>query len=303
MRRTIAWLAVLPCWLLLSSLALAAAAPATGLGKPSVDYGDGLLFELMHPDGGPPSYLFGTIHSEDPRVLALPAPVTAAMGNATTLVLEVIPDAAAMGEAATAMRLADGVELRDLLTPELYHQCQAAMAERGLPEAILRDLKPWAVMTLVMMPEGNSGEFLDKQLYRLALADGKQTLALETVAEQLSLFEQLTLADQQALLDAALAVRGERARVFAELIDAYLRGALGELLAVSDTQLEGLDPALELRFRNTLIDARNARMLQRIEALPEPGGYFIAVGALHLPGRTGLLRGLRDAGYGVRRLH
>jgi uncharacterized protein YbaP (TraB family) len=288
--------------LLLIGLVAAAALSATSAAGPT-PHARGLLFELEHPRGGPPSFLFGTIHSEDPRVLDLPEAVVAALEAADVLVLEVIPDAAALTAAGAAMRLEDNTRLSDLVAPGLYRDCVAAAASRGLPEAVLQGLKPWAVMTLISTPPAETGEFLDRHLYTLALARGKQTLGLETTAEQLSLFEQFTLTEQRALLRAALAALDDRQEMFETLIDAYLRGALGELLALSEARTPGLGPALRRRFRDVLIDSRNLRMLERIRALSRERRYFIAVGALHLPGRAGLLSGLEDGGYRIRRLH
>jgi uncharacterized protein len=305
------------CWLLLALLMPLSAqaqaqapareaiqAPAASAGV--VPYAQGRLFELRHPNAAPgaaPSWLFGTIHSDDPRVLRLPPGVGDAMAAANVLVLEVVPDAAAMQTAAAAMRLGDGQGLADVLAPELYRRCIAALAARGLPEAAVQDLKPWAVMTLLSMPPARTGRFLDRHLYDLAVAADKPVLGLETTAEQLALFDALDAADQRALLRATLAALAEQPRKLDALIAAYLAADLGKLLALSDADVPGLAPALQARFRHALIDARNARMLQRIDALPAAGGYFIAVGALHLPGAAGLLQRLAQAGYGVRRLH
>ncbi len=291
-----------PLWLLLL-LILAVNATADPSGEPAGPHDAGLLFELTPPDGDSPSYLFGTIHSEDPRVLDLPRPVVHALESAGTVVLEVVPDAASMQAAAAAMRLAEGERLAQMVPPDLYRRCLEVGAARGLPEEALKVLKPWAVMLLMSMPKAETGEFLDRRLYALALEQGKPALGLETTAEQLSLFEQFSTEEQQGLLRAAITAQAEREQKFEELVGAYLRGALDELMALSDAGSPGLDPALNRRFHDVLIDARNQRMLDRLAALPSDGRYFIGVGALHLPGPKGLLAGLEEAGFEVRRLY
>jgi uncharacterized protein len=311
----------LACWLLFALLAparaLEEAPPRTDVGTAAqapllasvaraapVPHAQGRLFELRRPDAAAPraapSWLFGTIHSDDPRVLRLSPVVADALAGADTLVLEVVPDAAAMQTAAAAMRLGDNRRLADVLAPALYRRCIAALNARGLPEVAVQDLKPWAVMTLLSMPPARTGEFLDRYLYNLAVAAETPVLGLETTAEQLALFDALSPVDQRALLRATLATLDEQPRKLDELMDAYLAGDLGTLLALSEAEVPGLAHALQARFRHALLDARNARMLRRIQALPEAGGYFIAVGALHLPGAAGLLRGLEQAGYAVR---
>jgi hypothetical protein len=217
-------------------------------------------------------------------------------------VLEVVPDAEALAAAVAAMRLAEGTRLPDLLAPDLYRRCVEVAVARGLPESVLLDLKPWAVMTMISMPRAQTGEFLDRHLHHLASARGKSTLGLETTAEQLALFEQFSLAEQRALLRAALAEQAQTPQRHEELVDTYLRGDLRGLLALSDAEVPGLDAGLRRRFREVLVDARNRRMLGRIAVLPHPQRYFIAVGALHLPGETGLLNGLAQRGYRIRRL-
>jgi hypothetical protein len=55
----------------------------------------GLLFEVRSGQDAP-SYLFGTIHSDDARVMDLPLPVRTAFAGADTFVMEVVPDVEAI---------------------------------------------------------------------------------------------------------------------------------------------------------------------------------------------------------------
>ncbi len=284
-------------------LAVAAVVGAAKARDEAAVHAEGLLFELTPPAAETPSWLFATIHTEDPRVLRLAEPVADALAAADALVLEVVPDAASVRAAARAMRLPGDTVLADLVPPALYRRCVQALTTRGLPDALARKLKPWAVMTILSTPPARTGVFLDRRLYQRAQADAKPTFGLETTAEQLAVFEQLQADEQVALLGAAVAAQGERERVFEALIDAYLRGALDELLALSEDRVPGLEPRLQRRLREIVIDSRNRRMLARIRALPAQRSHFIAVGALHLPGDQGLLAGLHAADYQVRRLH
>jgi uncharacterized protein YbaP (TraB family) len=277
--------------------------PVCAAAPPPVLPDRGLLFELNAPTGGRPVYLFGTMHSEDPRVLDLPEPVAAALERSPALVLEAIPDEASLKTAAAAMRLDAGTTLADLLPAALYRDALESLLARGLPEVAVRTLKPWAAMTLLMSPPVETGVFLDRRLYRLGLEGGKEVLGLETTTEQLSVFDQLSDADQASLLRGALAAQdGQEAR-FDALIGAYLAGDLMELRRLSQAPIPGVGAALQRRLRHLLIDSRNARMALRIKSLPATRSHFIAVGALHLPGEGGLLARLAGDGYGIRRLY
>jgi uncharacterized protein YbaP (TraB family) len=52
----------------------------------------------------------------------------------------------------------------------------------------------------------------------------------------------------------------------------------------------------------TLLVARNRRMVQRLQAALARESVFVAIGALHLPGAEGVLAGLAAAGFELRPL-
>lgn len=267
------------------------------------DFDRGLLFRVVPPEGGTASYLFGTIHSEDPRVLALPAPVRMHLDRARAFVLEVVPDAEAMSASVAAMTYDNGRVLSDMVPEDVYRDSIAALAARGLPEVAVRAFKPWAVMTLLSMPVAKTGQFLDLELYQRALANGTPVLGLETMEEQLAVFEGLGLADQVSLLRETLASLPEMPGMFQSLIDAYKRRDLAALMQLADSYLGSADAELARRFHAALIDTRNARMAQRMLPMIGQGGHFIAVGALHLPGPGGVLDRLAAAGCDIERLY
>jgi uncharacterized protein YbaP (TraB family) len=91
--------------------------------------------------------------------------------------------------------------------------------------------------------------------------------------------------------------------VFERLLNAYLARDLDKLLSLSERYLQGSDSALAERFRIAALDRRNRRMAERLRPLFEKGGYFVAVGALHLPGKEGVLDRLLDSGFSVRRVY
>lgn len=263
----------------------------------------GLLFRIQPPGGGPPSHLFGTIHSDDPRVAHVPALVQRWFNRSRALALEVVPNARATTAFAAAMTFDDGRTLSDLLPADVYQASIRALAARGLPEPAVRSFKPWAVTTLLSMPESETGRSLDMVLYRKALAAGMPVVGLETMQEQLAVFEGLSAADQVALLREALTSLPSMPAMFESLIEAYQRRDLAGLMELGGRYSDSADPALAERFRDALIHARNARMAQRVTPMLADGGYFIAVGALHLPGPGGLLNRLAAEGFGVEPLY
>lgn len=254
-----------------------------------------LLWRIVTPQGAV-SHLFGTIHSEDPRVLALPASVEQAFASARTLVLELDlgkAQAVAMGQ---AMLIPSGKDLQSLIGETLYRQSVDAMAERGYADVVVNRLQPWAIVLTLNMPKAETGLFLDYVLYLQAIEQGKRVLGLERMEEQLSVFTSLSLDEQVSLLRDTLREHDEFPRIFERLLEAYLQHDLQALAELAEESKKGDDAALQQRFMGKLLDERNLLMVQRLLPLLEKGELFAAVGALHLPGENGLLALLRQQG-------
>jgi uncharacterized protein YbaP (TraB family) len=263
----------------------------------------GLLFRL-DPEGvdKPPSWLFGTIHSDDPRVTRLPAPVRASLDSAAAVVLEVVPDAAMQQASRDAMLSSPDERLSEKLPPALYQEIVVALADRGLPQSAAERLKPWAVLLVLNMPPATAEPVLDLILYQRAIQSGKPVVGLETLEEQLSVFQNLSREDQIALLDATLRERAEFPQIFSALLNAYLARDLARLMQLGQT-LAANNPEVDARLRWALIHARNQRMFDRLVPIIQRGSRFIAVGALHLPGSDGLLQRLQGVGVKVTRIY
>lgn len=260
--------------------------------------GQGLLWKIEKA-GVKPSYLLGTMHSEDPAIVELPEPVMAALQTSDLVSLEMVMDPENMDALSRAMQITSEPELPDVIGKDLYRQLVQSMSEQGVPEHILRGMKPWAVSMTLMVPKSNTGLFLDRVLYLEAIAKGKSVEGLETAAEQVAVFEGLEPADQVQLVKEALKAYPQLEQTYAELRDAYLKHDLQALVAINDAALKEGDPAFAERINARLIVDRNVRMAERMQSGLTSGNTFFAVGALHLPGDQGILQQLRKQGYRV----
>jgi uncharacterized protein YbaP (TraB family) len=269
------------------------------LGAPSMGPARGLLWEISRP-GTEPAYLFGTVHSEDPGVITLAPAVQRAFTGSRQVVLEVNLGADAMASGAAAMLMTDGRSLEQIIGRELFAQVAADLRTRGIPEAVAERMKPWAAATALSMPAPETGRVLDVVLFERAQQAGKRVHGLETIAEQLAVFDGLSLDDQVALLQDAVKQFAGLDAMLAELLAAYKRQDLAAMLSINESALASGDPRLAQEFRRRLIIDRNHRMAERMEPYLRQGGAFIAVGALHLAGAQGLIRLLEQQGYTVR---
>jgi uncharacterized protein YbaP (TraB family) len=266
------------------------------------NFDHGLLWKI-EGHGGEPSYLFGTMHSEDPRVVRLPVPVQQAFDRSHGVTLEVILDPESLLAMTSGFMFGDGSTLEAHIGAPLYRRTVAAVAAYGIPEILLASMKPWAVAVTLMTPPTRTGLVLDLVLYQRAVADGKPVDGLETPLEQLSVFDGLSEQDQVALLKDTLDNLPDIERMLDDVRDAYLARDLRRLVDASDASMRDSDPQLVARFSGRLITERNHRMVERMQSRLRKGGQFIAVGALHLPGDEGVLQLLNQQGYRLTRVY
>ncbi len=267
-------------------------------GKPVVQ-ADGLLWKLER-EGTPPSYLFGTIHVGDPRVLDIPAPAQAALEASQLFVMEALFEPAAVAGFAESMYFSDGTRLEDLAGQPLSERAQILLQRFNVPPSMARSLKPWAAFMTLNQPEGDSGLPLDLLLMQRAHERGIRVEGLETLKEQAAVFAAFTDAEQVAMLRDTVCnfdfVQAELDR----LVELYLRRDVAAIFRLTE-EYAGSDRELAKRIQKRLIDDRNGRMVDRLRPALRRGGAFIAVGVLHLPGDRGMLARLEKLGYALSR--
>jgi uncharacterized protein YbaP (TraB family) len=173
----------------------------------------------------------------------------------------------------------------------------------GRPERIA-GLKPWSLIAVLSVPPSEyrrqmRGELpLDLWLQKEAEREGKAVCSLESVGEQVAALDSMPLEAQIEALEAILAERDPEIG-FATLTRLYGARDLAALAAFWEASLAGLDEESAALARRRFLDERNLRMVERMAPRLAAGDAFIAVGALHLVGESGLLRLLEAAGYRV----
>lgn len=261
--------------------------------------GDRALLWKVERTGLRPSYVFGTLHSEDPRVADLSPAVIKAFQVSDVFAMEMIPDHAALMRMSASMFITDGPNLKELLGDADFAKAAAVMSGYGLDPKVLLKLKPWVVFTALTMPKPADGMFLDVILYGAALSDGKYVHGLETADEQVAIFEGIRLDDQVAILKDVIAHHASLPKINRELVDRYTRGDLDAVSALQDKYLATHDQRLIRSFRRRAVDDRNRRMVERMVPRIEEQNAFIAIDAGLLPGDQGVLHLLEQRGYRI----
>lgn len=297
-RFLLAALLALPFWTGATAATTSAAkSNVSAVAEPASRYNKGLLWKI-ESQGATASYLFGTIHSDDARVIALPEPVTRSLNASSRFVMEAILDGDALVRMAELMFFNDTRTLEQVVGKKLYADSMKALNARGMPTVGIEKQKPWAVMMTLSMPPPKTGEFLDLVLQTRATQQNKPVSGLETVAEQLAVFDSMPLPDQVALLQDTVDTQADLEKEFEALHKAYLARDLAGIIAITEKNKPG-DERLYNEVMDRLLVQRNQRMVERMVPILKQGGAFVAVGAAHLPGDTGLLYRLEKAGYRV----
>jgi uncharacterized protein YbaP (TraB family) len=124
----------------------------------AVPNGAGRLWKLEKP-GIAPSWLFGTMHITDPRVVRMPDAARAAFDAARTVAIETIDildpakaQAALMARPELTM-FTDGNTLVSFLDEEDARLVETELARRGIPLALVSRMKPWMVAGMLALPQ------------------------------------------------------------------------------------------------------------------------------------------------------
>lgn len=273
------------------------------------------IFWKVEKDGVVTSYLLGTMHVTDPRVLAMPAGAAEAAKDAKAVAIEsdeILDEKKAMAGLMTKpdlLMFMDGKTIKTLLPEDQVAKLEAALKERNIPLAAVQSFKPWMISGMIALPacelarKANAAPFLDKKIALDAIAAGKPVKGLETMEEQLSAMAALPLDLHLEALKETLDLGSRMDDVTETMTELYVSGDIG----LTVPMLRALTPEEDRKdadagyaaFEEMIVTKRNHVMAERATPLLNEGGLFLAVGALHLPGEEGVIELLRSQGFKV----
>lgn len=276
-----------------------------------IENGGAILWRIEKP-GKAPSHLFGTMHVSDTRITTLSPAATSALHGSKAVLLEVADlsqkaTMSAITRSASLLMLTDGQRLDHMLSAEEYAKVRAILARAGLPGDFAAMFRPWIVSTLLAVSEcerknAESGHpVLDARIGLEAKARKIPVIGLETVESQLTAMASVPDAEQVEMLRAALRYADRSDDMLETLTQMYVKRQMGAAMPfnLALAASAGIKPEAFKGFQRELLVKRNVKMRDSALPLVEMGGAFIAVGALHLSGPTGLVQLFREAGYQV----
>ncbi|MFN0249305.1 MAG: TraB/GumN family protein, partial [Kofleriaceae bacterium] len=234
--------------------------------------------------GGPPLWLFGTIHDAGIEVVpkvaldALDASPRFASELGTT---EVDPE---VRRELSFYRSGTGI---DQSLGDDWYDLRDKLRDR-IKEAQLARARPWFALILLNNEGAPKTVSMDEQLGDRAAGKAKPVDNLETFEVQMRVLDSIVTVED---LRASLRAHGRLSCDFQALIATYAAG-----------DLAGIAPMLVIpRTAEPLLFARNRAWLPALEKLATTGA-FVAVGLGHMLGEQGLPALLTNAGYTVTRV-
>ena len=254
----------------------------------------GLFWKLKAPNGST-HYLFGTIHTDDNRIIKFLPVVKKSISASDLLVVEIKPDNHSQN-----LLMKDHSLKSDLTDDELKQIKKLSEFHVMYFENVIR-MKPWLLAIIFDSPKPHTEFNQDYLLMAMAEDSDKEVLGIESSQEHFATMDSLSLDEQLIMLRAVLKKTDkERLSDYNSLMKDYLSADLDQIRQ-TDERLTGklLPEALWAKIKIQLMDERNKKMILRIKELSKDKQLFIAVGASHLAGQDGLLNQLKQSGFKI----
>ena len=239
------------------------------------------------------SYLFGTMHTADARIISMSERARPYFDGSKAYAMELDPDGeknmmGLMGK----MMMGKGYSLQKMIPGKEYGYLDSiCTSQMGVPMSMFDNVSPIIIMTIfegVSMGLDESAltgkaQVLDLYLHDQAKKAKKKIIGIETVTEQLSALGSLPYQDQADMLTQEVDSFRVNKNSGQEVLKYYLAQDLDSLSANDD------DSKKSENFYKTLVTDRNERMANRMGEFIKKQSTFIAIGAMHLPGDAGVI--------------
>ena len=254
-----------------------------------------LLWKIESPTSKT-SYLFGTMHIIEKEYFIFPKSLEKLIAKSDNVIMELqsIPSPKV---ALPLITLKNGSFFDYFSKEQTDSILQWANSELKMNEQLFRSvfykMKPFVVVqTAVQLQFQGKTESYEKSLYDISKEKKIETIGLETVEQQMNLFDDLTKIEQAELVMESIRSPKKSIDLTNRMQIMYSHQNLDSLFLL--IQEEG---GLMSKKQNLFIDERNKNWIPKIKNNITSKNCFIAVGAGHLGGENGVIRLLQKEGY------
>jgi len=252
-------------------------------------------------------YILGSIHVLRQSDYPLAPEVLSAYGKVSSILMEInladVDPQRLQTELLASARLPEGTTLPGIMGDERYKRAQALAQEVGIDLGIFDAFAPWFAAEAISQLQLQRLGFQPKsgvEMFFLerARADGKSVAGLETVHDQIALFDALSLDAQADYLVSSLQEARDLPKEVNAMVHAWASGDTKWFTEQLKSEL-GRDPAL---YESVLV-ARNRKWVPKIEALlNDDKNYLVIVGTGHLVGQGSVIALLKKDGIAAAQL-
>jgi uncharacterized protein YbaP (TraB family) len=256
-----------------------------------------LLWKISGNGLAKPSYLFGTIHITCDASLS--DKVKKAMDSTEQLCLELDMDDPNMQDQMMAsMIMNKGNSLKSLASEEDYKIVDDFLKNTiGYTAEMLNIVKPFMISTL-LYPKmlGCEMQSVETELMAIAKAQNEEVIGLETVVEQLAVFDAIPYQEQMNELVITAKDNMQRDKTeLTEMMALYRTENVEEMVNFTEKSPN----VMTSKYSDILLKNRNKNWISRIDKIAKSKSTFFGVGAAHLGGEQGVIVLLRKAGFTV----
>lgn len=284
---------------ILSLLVISVSLPAIYGQKKASDETPSLLYRVTGNGITKPSYIFGTFHAICPTEMVPFASLDTYLDQTDQLMMEIdMDDPAEMGQMGRSVLIGGGKTLKDYLTAEQFAKVDAMVQDLlGQSAENLKVVKP-AMLTVLALTSpkaiGCTPTVYDLSLMQNAVAKKKPVVGLETVASQIQVLDSRPIEKQAKDLYEVADNPDKSIGEMKKLMAVYKTRDLEKLFEMTQSQSTS-----DKDFHRKLLDERNIAWIPKLEVAFKERPTFVAVGAGHLGGKSGVLKLLRAKGFRV----
>lgn len=256
-----------------------------------------LLWKISGNGLSKPSYLFGTIHITCDASLS--DKVKKALDNTQQLCLELdMDDPNMQNQLMASMLMSNGNTLNSLVSEEDFKIVDDFLKNTiGYSAEMLKIVKPFMISTM-LYPKmlGCDMQSVETELMEIAKVQNEKIIGLETVSEQLAVFDAIPYQEQMNELVITAKDNMQRDKTeMTEMMALYKSENVEEMVAFTEKSPN----VMSSKYIDIMLKNRNQNWISRIEKIAKAKPTFFGVGAAHLGGQAGVIALLRKAGFSV----
>jgi uncharacterized protein YbaP (TraB family) len=244
------------------------------------------------------SYLYGTIHVMPKDKFSVSPKIREAINYSAMMAMEVDlnMDLKTKIKVAQEMILPGGKRIKDYLSVDDFKKINTfCLDSLKLKKRKLKKyyrLKPFFFSSVVAQEQMGEIASYEIEFMKMAKKRKMELIGLESIEFQMQTINKISIEDQTKMLVQEFGTNPTAQ--FDDLLNLYLKEDLEGLFKVVSEESDAIP-----EFNYNFLVVRNKNWIPVIEKNIATNSFFIAVGAAHLPGESGVIELLRSKGYSV----